>query len=117
MVTHHTASPITANARARSPARTRGSRSVVSLIAVMDHRSALTSPAGPPIVPRFQATRQRTEQNRAWPAAGRERGAHRLAFRLITRLARVWPTEIIGWQDPSGQAHTATVVLATGPAD
>ena len=23
----------------------------------------------------------------------------------------------IGWQDPSGQAHTATVVLATGPAD
>jgi S1-C subfamily serine protease len=23
----------------------------------------------------------------------------------------------IGWQDLSGQAHTATVVLATGPAD
>ena len=23
----------------------------------------------------------------------------------------------IGWQDPSGQTHTATVVLATGPAD
>ena len=23
----------------------------------------------------------------------------------------------VGWQDPSGQAHTATIVLATGPAD
>ena len=46
MVTYHTASPITANARGRSPALILGSRSVVSLIAVMDHRSALTSAAG-----------------------------------------------------------------------
>jgi hypothetical protein len=37
MVTHHTASPITANARGRSPALTLGSRSAVSLIAVIDH--------------------------------------------------------------------------------
>ena len=73
---------ITANARALSPALTLGSRAVVSLIAVTDHKSALTSPAGSPVFPRFQATRQRTEQNRACSRRGANRAPHCSQFRI-----------------------------------
>jgi len=37
MVTHHTTSPMAANARARSDRAIRASRCLMSLIAVMDH--------------------------------------------------------------------------------
>src|SRR5262245_48646575 len=76
MVTHHTASPITANARGRSHVPTRESRAVVSLIAVMAHCSALASAFRSPICSRFQATRQRTEQNRACSRRGTNEVPH-----------------------------------------
>src|SRR5215470_5998863 len=70
MVTHHTISPIAANARGRSHALTRGSRSAASLIAVMDHRSAAAPAAGSPTCSRFHRTRQGTQQNRACSRRG-----------------------------------------------
>src|SRR5690349_13255132 len=70
MVTHQTASPITAKARGRSAARTVGSRSVVSLMAMIDHSRAVASPADSPIAVRFHATRQRAEQNLACSRRG-----------------------------------------------
>src|SRR5712691_13431897 len=82
MVTHHTASPITANARGRSHALTLGSRSVASRIAVMDQSSALTSTVGLLIFSRFHATRQRAEQNRACSRPGANAAPHCSQFRV-----------------------------------
>ena len=70
MVTHHTASLITMKARGWSHTLTLGSRSIVSLIAVMDHISALTPGSGSPVCSRFHATRQWAEQNRACSRRG-----------------------------------------------
>jgi hypothetical protein len=81
IVTHHTASPITASARGRSDALTLGSRSVVSRIAVMDQSSALTWAAGSLVVSRFHATRQRAEQNRACSRRGENALPHCSQFR------------------------------------
>src|SRR5689334_25399946 len=76
MVTHHTDSPITANARGRSHDLALGSRSAVLLIAVIDHRSAVAPAAVSPIWSRFHATRQRTEQNRACSRRGTNPAPH-----------------------------------------
>src|SRR5437667_2312337 len=76
MVIHHTASAITANARGRSAVLTLESRSVVSLIAVMDHASALAPAAGSPMCSRFHAARQRAEQNRACSRRGTNEVPH-----------------------------------------
>ena len=70
MVTHHTASLITANPLARSQSVVRRSRPVVSRIAVMDQSSAPVSAGGSLALCRFQATRQRAEQNRACSRRG-----------------------------------------------
>ena len=59
-----------------------GSRSVVSLIAVRDHRSALTPAAGSPVFSRFHATRQRAEQNRACSRRGANEPPHCSQFRI-----------------------------------
>ena len=64
------------------PALTLGSRSVVSLIAVMDHTSALAPAAGSPICSRFQAARQRAEQNRACSRRGTNEVPHCSQFRI-----------------------------------
>jgi hypothetical protein len=90
MVTHQTASPITANACGRSLALTFPSRSVASRIAMTAQESALSAVPGAtappcsqfsvphfgwPAFPRFQfslfhATRQRAEQNLACSRLG-----------------------------------------------
>ena len=70
MVTHHTASLITANPLARSQSVARRSRPVVSRIAVMDQSSAPVSAGGSLALCRFHATRQRAEQNRACSRRG-----------------------------------------------
>src|ERR1039458_9611340 len=70
MVPHHTASLITVNARGRSGACIRGSRLVVSLIAVIDHCSALAPAFISLICSWFHATRQWAEQNRACSRRG-----------------------------------------------
>ena len=70
MVTHHTASLITAKPLARSQPLARRSRSVVSRIAVMDQSSAPVSAGGSLAWRRFHATRQRAEQNRACSRRG-----------------------------------------------
>jgi len=57
MVTHHTASLITAAARGLSAARALVSRCVASLIAVMAHCRALAPAARSPAWSRFQAAR------------------------------------------------------------
>src|SRR6266516_7901030 len=85
MVTHHTASPITANARGRSHARTRGSRLVVSLIAVTDHTSALAPAFRSPVCSRFHMARQRAEQNRACSRRGTNEVPHCSQFRISDR--------------------------------
>lgn len=77
MVTHHTSSPIAANARGRSQAVTSESRSVVSFIAVMDHSSALIPAFRSPVCSRFQAARQPGEQNRACSRRGANEVPHR----------------------------------------
>src|SRR5258708_30099289 len=76
MVTHHTASLITANARAWFHAVARESRRVVSLIAVMDHRSALVPAFRSPVCSRFHAARQDGEQNRACSRRGTNEVPH-----------------------------------------
>jgi hypothetical protein len=76
MVIHHTASLITANARGRSPARVRGSRPVVSLIAVTDHCSALAPATASPECSRFHPARQPAEQNRACSRRGTNEVPH-----------------------------------------
>jgi hypothetical protein len=58
-------SPMSASARGRSAAFTLTSRSVVSLIPVMDHRSALTLTGGSHPFSRLHANVQPLEQNRA----------------------------------------------------
>lgn len=55
-------------ARSHPPAW--GSRAVASLMAVIDHSSALASACGLPICSRFQAARQRTQQNLACSRRG-----------------------------------------------
>ena len=70
MVTHHTASLITAKPLAWSQSVARWSRPVVSRIAVMDQPRAPVSAGGSLALRRFQATRQRAEQNRACSRRG-----------------------------------------------
>src|ERR1700733_8143496 len=82
MVTHHTASPITANARGPSAARTRGSRPVVSPIAVMAHTSGLAPAFTSPICSRFHAARQGAEQNRACSRRGANAVPHCSQLRI-----------------------------------
>ena len=82
IVTHHTASLITMKARGWFAALTLVSRSVVSLIAVIDHTSALAPAAGSPICSRFQAARQRAEQNRACSRRGTNEVPHCSQFRI-----------------------------------
>ena len=81
MVTHHTASLITANPLARSDPSARRSRSVVSRIAVMDQSSAPVSAGESLALCRFQATRQRAEQNRACSRRGANDVPHCSQFR------------------------------------
>jgi hypothetical protein len=75
-VTHHTASLITAKARARSVARTLGRRPVASFMAVTDQSSALPSDARSPEFSRFHVTRQRAEQNLACSRRGANSWPH-----------------------------------------
>src|SRR5215831_3976452 len=82
MVTHHTASPIAANARGRSHTVTSASRPATSPIAVTDHRSALAAAAGSPICPRFHTTRHGTQQNRACSRRGTNTAPHWAHWRL-----------------------------------
>ena len=100
MVTHHIASPITANARGRSAARTLGSRSVVSVIAVIAHASALAPAAGSPVCSRFHAARQRAEQNRACSRRGTNEVPHCSQSRMSATgpcyAQRVRPSEYSG---------------------
>src|SRR2546421_337680 len=92
MVTHDTASLITANARARSAARTLASRSVASLIAVIDHTSALAPAFRSPICSRFHRARQRAEQNRACSRRGTNPVPHCSQSR-ISATTLVLPSE------------------------
>jgi hypothetical protein len=59
-----------------------GSRPAVSLIAPIDHRSALTSAGRSPACPRFHATRQPAEQNRACSRRGTNTAPHRTQLRV-----------------------------------
>ena len=76
IVTHHTISLMTVNARSLSQGRTWGSRSTASLIAVTDHCSALASAAGSLSFSRFQSTRHSAEQNRACSRRGVNKAPH-----------------------------------------
>src|SRR5215472_8425961 len=107
MVTHQTASPITAKACGRSLGLTLPSRSVVSRIAIIAHPSALASDRWPPALPcsqfsvphccrfrfawfqfsLFHATRQRAEQNRACSRLG----ANSVPQRAHVRLSAICP--------------------------
>src|SRR5260221_2220862 len=82
MVTHHTASPITVNARGRSAALTLGSRSAVAVIAVIDHCSVLAPALRSPVCLRFHSTRQPAEQNRACSRRGANEVPHCSQFRM-----------------------------------
>jgi len=117
MVTHHTASPITANPRGRSRAVILGNRFVVSRIAVMDQLSALTWAAGSLVFWRFHATRQRAEQNRACS----RRGGNTLPHCSQSLTSATWPMlRVTGARDvsaahydrPTGAAADHTPSLA-----
>ena len=70
MVTHHTASLITASACGTSIARAAASRCAASAIAVTDQPSAASPVGGPPVCSLFQARRQMAEQNRSCSRRG-----------------------------------------------
>ena len=82
MVTHHTASLITANPLAWSRPPERKSRSVLSRIAVMDQSSGPVSAGESLAWWRFHATRQRAEQNRACSRRGANDVPHCSQFRI-----------------------------------
>ena len=82
MVTHQTASLITANACGRSQPLARSSRSIVSRMAVIVQPSVPPSAGGSLAFSRFHATRQRAEQKRACSRRGANRTPHCSQFRL-----------------------------------
>ena len=86
MVTHHTASLITANACARSQPRACSSRSIVSRIAVIVQSSAPPSAGESLAFSRFHATRQRAEQNRACSRRGVNTALHCSHFLLSVTI-------------------------------
>src|SRR5215475_4553983 len=113
MVTHQTASPITAKACGRSLGPTLPRRSVVSRIAIIAHPRALASDRWPPALPcsqfsvphccrfrlarfqfsRFHATRHRAEQKRACSRFGANSAPQRAHLRpsaiyLMLRVTR-----------------------------
>ncbi len=90
MVTHQTASLIAAKPCGWSEARARSSRSMVSRIAVMVQPSALAAAGGSPACWRFQATRQRAEQNRACSRRGANAAPHCSHFR-VSVITLPWP--------------------------
>src|SRR6266487_1407162 len=106
----HDALPITANPWARSQSVARRSRPVVSRIAVMDQSSAPVSAGGALACRRFQATRQRAEQNRACSRRGANTTSHCSQFLIsaIEAMLRVTTSP----QGPPG--HRARAVP---PAD
>ena len=91
MVTHHTASLITAKPSARSQSPACSSRPVVSRIAVSDQSSAPVSAGVSLAWWRFQATRQRAEQNRACSRRGANTAPHCSQFLMsaIGHMLRV----------------------------
>ena len=76
MVTHHTASLITANACGWSQPLARSSRSIVSRMALMVQSSAPPSAGEPLACSRFHVTRQRAEQKRACSRRGANEAPH-----------------------------------------
>ena len=86
MVTHHTASLITANACGRSQPGARSSRSIVSRIAVIVQSSAPPSAGDSLAFSRFHATRQRAEQNRACSRRGANKTPHCSHVRLSATI-------------------------------
>src|SRR5580692_8155438 len=86
MVTRHTASLITVNARGWSAAATRDSRCVASVIAVTDHTSALAPAARSPAWSRFQASRHGAEQNRSCSRRGTNEVPHCSHFRVSAAM-------------------------------
>src|ERR1039457_6182629 len=122
MVTHHTASPITANARGRSNVLALGSRSVASLIAELDHCSALPPAFRSPICSRFHTTRQRAEQNRACSRRGTNEVPHRSEFRisaitLVPHIVRSGPGPACHERPPAVQAGQAPWPQGTASVD
>ena len=97
MVTHQTASLITANACGRSQALARSSRSTVSRIAVMVQPSAPPSARGTLACSRFQATRQRAEQNRACSRRGVNKAPHCSQFLLSVTMPMLRVTTALTW--------------------
>src|ERR1700678_4167426 len=89
MVTHHTASLITAKACGRCHPVARRSRSVVSRIAVMDQSRAPDSAGGSLAFWRFHETRQRAEQNRACSRRGANVASHCSHFLVSVIAAHV----------------------------
>ena len=89
MVTHQTASLITANACGRSQPLARSSRSIVSRIAVIVQPSAPPSAGGSLAFMRFHATRQRAEQKRACSRRGANRTPHCSQFLLSVTAVNV----------------------------
>src|ERR1035441_6874763 len=92
MVTHHTASLITANPLTWSRPPERMSRSVVSRIAVMDQSSGPVSAGESLALWRFHATRQRAEQNRACSRRGANDVPHCSQFRVSFAVLRYCAT-------------------------
>src|SRR6516164_9021715 len=89
MVTHQTASLITANACGRSQPLARSSRSIVSRIAVMVQPSAPPSAGGSLAFSRFHATRQRAEQKRACSRRGVNEAPHCSQFLVSITMLHV----------------------------
>src|SRR5580704_1242422 len=82
MVTHQTASLMAAKPCGWSDVLACSSRSTVSCIAAMVHPSAPASTGGSPTCWRFQATRQRAEQNRACSRGGANEAPHCSHWRI-----------------------------------
>ena len=93
MVTHHTASLITANACGRSQPLARSSRSIVSRMAVMVQSSAPPSAGEPLACSRFHATRQRAEQKRACSRRGANEAPHCSQFLVSVTMLHVTRNE------------------------
>src|SRR5258705_4483413 len=93
MVTHQTASLITAKACGRSQPLARSSRSIVSRIAVIVQPSAPPSAGGTLAFSRFHATRQRAEQKRACSRRGLNNTPHCSQFLLSVTTLNVTRNE------------------------
>src|SRR6516162_2866921 len=93
MVTHQTASLMAAKPCGGSEVLARSSRSTVSCIAAMVQPSAPPSAGGSPTCWRFQATRQRAEQNRACSRRGANEAPHCSHSRVsVISLSEVYVT-------------------------